>query len=233
MCPRWLNQVNKPNLRQRPIHSPHSHKAYHTTAHLNVGQGSSLQNRRLQIMNASTLIESLISLVWSEESTRLSLKGNSGPGLSQDDPMAVVVELRGDEKRGPPPKPRSLSDSVPHEPRNLYYRIYDKGGAIVSKLSLNPDDECLGRVDTLFVTPPHTIVSLGSRIANAEGIAKNKIQFFEGTDGDHLMNDINHLYLEQTDPGCAEDEPIAVVCVERKAGGASNARGRLKRTPHS
>jgi hypothetical protein len=164
--------------------------------------------------------------------------------------MTVVVELRGDEKRGPPPKPRSLSDSVPHEPRNrlcqyfvcpdidshisaVYYRIYDKGGAIVSKLSLNPDDECLGRVDTLFVTPPHTIVYLGSRIANAEGIAKNKIQFFEGTDGDHLMNDNNHLYLEQTDPGCAEDEPIAAVCVERKAGGASNARGRLKRTPHS
>jgi len=33
--------------------------------------------------------------------------------------------------------------------------------------------------------------------------------------GDHLMNDNNHLYLlEQTYPGCAEDELNAVACVE-------------------
>lgn len=38
---------------------------------------------------------------------------------------------------------------------------------------------------------------------------------FEDTDGDHLMNDNKHLPpLEQTYPGCAGDEPIAVVCVE-------------------
>ena len=168
-----------------------------------------------------------------EQSTRLSLKENAGLGLSEDDPMAfvVVVELQGDEKRGPPPKPRSLPDSVPREPRyrlcqrfvchdidshvsTVYYRIYNKGGAINSRMSFNPDDEFLGRIDTLSVTPPHTVSSLGSRIANAEGIVKNKVQLFEDTDSDHLMNDNKHLPLEQMYPGCAEDEPLAVVCVE-------------------
>ena len=44
---------------------------------------------------------------------------------------------------------------------------------------------------------------------------ENKVQLFEDTDGDHLMNDSKHLpLLEQTYPGCAEDEPLAVVCVE-------------------
>lgn len=129
--------------------------------------------------------------------------------------MALVVELLGDEQRGPPTKPRSLPDSGPREPRYLYYRIYDKGGAIASKMSFDPDDEFLGRIDTLSVTPPHTVSSLGFRIANAEGIVKNKFQLFEDTDGDHLMNDDKYLsLLEQTYPGCAEDGPIAVVCVE-------------------
>lgn len=164
---------------------------------------------------ASTLFESLLSQVTLEESTRVSLKKNSGPGLSEDDPMALVVELLGDEQRGPPTKPRSLPDSGPREPRYLYYRIYDKGGAIASKMSFDPDDEFLGRIDTLSVTPPHTVSSLGFRIANAEGIVKNKFQLFEDTDGDHLMNDDKYLsLLEQTYPGCAEDGPIAVVCVE-------------------
>ena len=97
----------------------------------------------------------------------------------------------------------------------VYYRIYNKVGAINSKTSFHPDDEFLGRIDTLSVTPPHTVSSLGSRIANAEGIVKNKVQLFEDTDSDHLMNDNKHLpLLEQTYPGCAGDEPIAVVCVE-------------------
>lgn len=107
--------------------------------------------------------------------------------------MALVVELQGDEKQGPPPKLRSLPDSVPREPRYplcqhfvhpdidshvsaVYYRIYNKGGAIDSNMSFKPDDEFLGgRIDTLSITPPHTVSSLGSRIANAEGIVKNKV----------------------------------------------------------
>ena len=169
-----------------------------------------------------------------DASARIPLKGDSGPGLSEDDPMILVVEPRGDEKRSQPLKQSALSDSVPHEPRYrlcqysvcpaihshtpaVYYQIYDKGGAIASKMSFDTDDEFLGRVDTLSVTPPHTVASLGSRIASAEGVVKSKIQLFKDTDGDAPMNDNDQLsLLAQTYPGCAEDDPIAVVVCEDK-----------------
>jgi hypothetical protein len=143
-----------------------------------------------------------------EASARVPLKSDSGPGLSEDDPMILVVEPKGDEKRSLPLKQSALPDSVPHEPRYrlcqhsvfpailvgshtsaVYYRIYNKGGAIATKMSFDTDDEFLGRVDTLSVTPPHTVASLGSRIASAESVVKNKIQLFKDTDGDALMND--------------------------------------------
>ena len=82
-------------------------------------------------------------------------------------------------------------------------------------MSFDTDDEFLGRVDTLSVTPPHTVASVGSRIASAEGVVKSKIQSFKDTDGDTLMNDNDQLsLLAQTYPGCTEDDPIAVVCEE-------------------
>ena len=167
-----------------------------------------------------------------DASARVPLKGDTGPGSSEDDPMILVVEPRGDEKRSLPLKQSVLPDSVPHEPRYrlcqhsacpaidshifaVYYQVYDKGGAIATKMSFDTDDEFLGRVDTLSVTPPHTVASLRSRIANAEGIVKNKIQLFKDTDGDALMNDNDQLsLLSQTYPGCAEDDPIAIVCEE-------------------
>ena len=167
-----------------------------------------------------------------DASARVPLKGDSGPGLSEDNPMILVVEPTGDEKRSMLLKQSALPDSVPHEPRYrlcqrsvcpvkdshisaVYYRIYNKGGAIATKMSFDTDDEFLARVDTLSVTPPHTVASVGSRIASAEGVVKNKIQLFKDTDGDALMNDNDQLsLLAQTYPGCAEDDPIAIVCEE-------------------
>ena len=80
-------------------------------------------------------------------------------------------------------------------------------------MSFDTDDEFLGRVDTLSVTPPHTVASLRARIVSAEGLVKSTIQLFKDTDGDALMNDNDQLsLLGQTYPGCAEDDPIAIVC---------------------
>ena len=167
-----------------------------------------------------------------DASARVPLKGDTGPGLSEDDPMILVVEPRGDEKRSPPLKQSALPDSVPHEPRYrlcqhsvcpaidshtfaVYYQVYDKGGAIATKMSFDTDDEFLGRVDMLSVTPPHTVASLRARIVSAEGLVKSTIQLFKDTDGDALMNDNDQLsFLAQTYPGCAEDDPIAIVCEE-------------------
>ncbi|KIJ89835.1 hypothetical protein K443DRAFT_687108 [Laccaria amethystina LaAM-08-1] len=166
---------------------------------------------------SSTLIESFSDAEAMDASARVLLKGDSGPGLSEDDPMILVVEPRGDEKRTLSLKQGVLPNSVPHEPRYLYYQIYDKGGVIATKMSFDTEEEFLGRVDTLSVTPPHTVASLRSRIASAEGVVKSKIQMFKDTDGDALMNDDDKLsLLAQTYTGCAEDEPIAVVVYENE-----------------
>ena len=56
-----------------------------------------------------------------DASARVPLKGDSGPGLSEDDPMILVVEPTNDENRSLPLEQGVLPDSVPHEPR---YRLY-------------------------------------------------------------------------------------------------------------
>jgi hypothetical protein len=180
---------------------------------------------------SSTLIESFSDAEAMDASARVLLKGDSGPGLSEDDPMILVVEP---QKRTLSLKQGVLPNSVPHEPRYrrcqhsvcptldshtsaVYYQIYDKGGVIATKMSFDTEEEFLGRVDTLSVTPPHTVASLRSRIASAEGVVKSKIQMFKDTDGDALMNDDDKLsLLAQTYTGCAEDEPIAVVVYENE-----------------
>jgi hypothetical protein len=189
---------------------------------------------------SSTLIGSFSHAEAMEASARVPLKGDSGPGLFEDDPMILVVEPRGDEKRSLPLKQSTLPDSVQHEPRYrlcqhsvcpaidshisaVYYRIYNKGGAIATKTSFDTDDEFLGRVDTLSVTPPHTVASLGFRIANAEGVVKSKIQLFKDTDGDALMNDNDQLsLLAHTYQGCAADDPIAIVVYEDEPQAGEN-----------
>ena len=44
-----------------------------------------------------------------------------------------------------------------------------------------------------------------------EGIADRKIQLFEDTDGEVLMNDADRAPFAETFPGCVEDDPLAVV----------------------
>jgi hypothetical protein len=46
---------------------------------------------------SSTLIESFSDAEAMDASARVLLKGDSGPGLSEDDPMILVVEPRDDE----------------------------------------------------------------------------------------------------------------------------------------
>ena len=84
-----------------------------------------------------------------------------------------------------------------------------------SKMSFIPDDNSLGRIDTLSIAPPHTVASLKRRIMNAEGVINQTINLFKDTDGEALMNETDHIsFLDPltTYPGQTEDEPIAIVC---------------------
>ncbi|KIJ92517.1 hypothetical protein K443DRAFT_430581 [Laccaria amethystina LaAM-08-1] len=138
-----------------------------------------------------------------EASARVPFKRDSGPGLSKDAPMFLRVERRGNENR-------TLKQSA----RYLYYRIYNKGGAMAAKMSFDTNDNFLGRVETLYVSPRHPVASLRSRIAVTEGVLRTKVQLFKNTDGDALLNDNDLSLLAQTYPGCVEDDPIAAVVYE-------------------
>jgi hypothetical protein len=84
-----------------------------------------------------------------------------------------------------------------------------------SKMSFIPDDNSLGRIDTLSIAPPHTVASLKRRIMNAEGVINQTINLFKDTDGEALMNETDHIYFLDplaSYPGQTEDEPIAIVC---------------------
>jgi len=118
------------------------------------------------VNSVGSLFESLSSQTAIEESTRLSLKSHDGPGLSEDDPIALVVGVRDVTNRSAAGREYSkdLPDADSHKPHYVHYHIYDKDGAITSKTSFDPDDKSLGRIDTLSIAPPHTVASIKARI---------------------------------------------------------------------
>ena len=67
-----------------------------------------------------TLFKSLTNQTAIEDdSTRLSIKGKSGPGLTEDDPVALVFEVQDIENRSASAgQPKDLLDV------NLRYRVY-------------------------------------------------------------------------------------------------------------
>ena len=89
---------------------------------------------------------------------------------------------------------------------------------MASKTSFDPDDSSLGRIDTLSIAPPQTVSSLRSQIVKAEAIADRNIQMFGDMDGEVPMNDNDHMsFRAQVYPGHVEDEPITLVCSQKKA----------------
>ncbi|EDR05862.1 uncharacterized protein LACBIDRAFT_302440 [Laccaria bicolor S238N-H82] len=149
----------------------------------------------------------------------MALKEPFGPGISEDDPMVLVVEAEDAEKRSASTvQSKGLPEAVTPEPRYVYYRLYEEEGAMTSKTSFDPDDSSLGHINTLSIAPPQTVSSLRSQIVKAEGIADRKIQLFGDMDGEVPMNDNDHIsFRAQVYPGHVEDEPITLVCSQVKA----------------
>jgi hypothetical protein len=162
--------------------------------------------------------------------------GQSGPGLSEDEPIALVVAPHEVVNRLPASGvPKNLLNGVLREPRSgafdepqilidnttnyylVYYRVYRTQGAIVSKTSSDPDDNYLGRIDKFSIAPPHNVSSLKSRIAKAEGGITKKIRIFKDTDGEVLMREFDVVpLLAEVYPGCTVENPMAVVCGEEE-----------------
>ena len=171
-----------------------------------------------------------------EDSTRLSLNAPSGPGLSEHDPIALVVKS---EKRT---KEVSQSEKLPERSDDtdihygklvnvsylnialisfaVYYRVYvsEGQGEEKAKTSFDESNISLGRINTLFITPPHTAGSLKACIAKVEGLVTpdhalyKDMELFQATDSDAAMSDTNVIsFQDDTYLGSDEGDPIALV----------------------
>ncbi|KIJ97323.1 hypothetical protein K443DRAFT_681596 [Laccaria amethystina LaAM-08-1] len=167
-----------------------------------------------------------------EDSTRLSLYAPSGPGLSEQDPIALVVES---EKRT---EEVSQSEKLPECPDDtdihyVYYRVYSSEGKgeKKAKTSFDESDISLGRVNTLFIAPPHTAGSLKACIAKVEGLVTpgyalyKDMELFEDMTSDTAMSDTDVVSFQgDIYPGSDEDDPVALVNATANAAADQKAK---------
>ncbi|KIK02063.1 hypothetical protein K443DRAFT_97581 [Laccaria amethystina LaAM-08-1] len=175
----------------------------------------------------STLFESLSSKTAAEESFRLAVRGYSGPGASEDDPMVLVVGVEDAEKRS---ASTAQSDGSPEAvlPEPCYGTLlsplrllYDEVGVLASKMSFNSKDSSVGRIETLSIPPPQTVSSLSFQVTKAEGFVTRTVQLYQDIDGEVPMTDNDHLPLQaEAYPGHLENEPITIVCGQESSGKA-------------
>ncbi|EDR03964.1 uncharacterized protein LACBIDRAFT_306272 [Laccaria bicolor S238N-H82] len=154
-----------------------------------------------------------------EDSARLFSSASSGPGLSEQDPIALIVES---EKRT---KNITLSEKLPEcsddtDIHYVYYRLYSSegDGDEKAKTSFDESDMSLGRINAVFIAPPHTAGSLKACIAKAEGLVTpghalyNDMELFQDTDSDAAMSDTDVISFQgDTYPGSDQGDPVALV----------------------
>ena len=119
----------------------------------------------------------------------------------------------------------------------VYYRVYlsERDSEEKAKTSFDESDISLGRINTLFIAPPHTAGSLKAHIAKVEGLATpghalyyKDMELFQDTDSDAAMNDTDVIsFQDDTYPGSDEGDPVAFV------SGTANAAADQKAKPTS
>ena len=192
----------------------------------------------------TTLYLSLSEKKAVDDSARLALRGNSGPGSSEVDPVIFVVDKGAAEKR-----PKSTSNTGSNElpawtveqrycaalwfcsqiclnsRSPVYYRLYDDDGEAVSKTSFDESDSSLGRIDIFATPPPHTVASLKDCLIHIEGVLGHDVQLLENEDGEVSLNDGDAIALLTGNcPGSKEGQPI-VFTYARNASDKTTALG--------
>ena len=101
----------------------------------------------------------------------------------------------------------------------VYYRVYSSEGEDEkAKTSFDESDISLGRINTLFIAPPHTARSLKACIAKVEGLVTpghglyKDMELFQDMNSDTAMSDTDVIsFLGNTYPGSDEGDPLALV----------------------
>ena len=97
----------------------------------------------------------------------------------------------------------------------MYYLLYADGYAMPSKVAIDPEEPCLGRIRADSVAPPHTPTSIKlcmSRVENTPAIACADL--FADASCDTSLKE-GHISILRTDgPGLSPNNPMAIVQVE-------------------
>ena len=111
----------------------------------------------------------------------------------------------------------------------VYYRVYSSEGDEKAKTSFDDTDSSLGRINTLFIAPPHNAGSLKACIAKVEGLVNapynlQDMELFEGVDSDAAMSDTDVISFQgDTYPGSDEGDPVALVNATSNTGADQKA----------
>jgi hypothetical protein len=100
----------------------------------------------------------------------------------------------------------------------VYYRVYSSEGDEKAKTCFDETDSSLGRINTLFIAPPHNVGSLKACIAKVEGLVTpghalyKDMELFEDLNSDAAMSDVDVISFQgDTYPGSDEGDPVALV----------------------
>ena len=101
----------------------------------------------------------------------------------------------------------------------VYYRVYlsEREGEEKAQTSFDESDISLGRINTLFIAPPHTAGSLKACIAKVEGLVTpghtlyKDMELYQDMSGDAAMSDTDVISFQgDTCPGSDEGDPVAL-----------------------
>jgi len=114
----------------------------------------------------------------------------------------------------------------------VYYRVYSsEGGDKKAKTSFDESDISLGRINTLFIAPPHTAGSLKACIAKVEGLVTpghalyKDMELFHDVNSDAAMSDTDVISFQgDTYPGSDESYPMALVNATADTAADQNAK---------
>ena len=121
----------------------------------------------------------------------------------------------------------------------MYYRVYSSEGEDEkAKTSFDESDISLGRINTLFIPPPHTAGSLKACIAKVEGLVTpghalyNGMELFQDMNSDAAMSDTDAIsFQSDTYPGSDEGNHVALVNATANTAAEQNGKPTPPKVP--
>jgi hypothetical protein len=94
----------------------------------------------------------------------------------------------------------------------VYYRIYEKHGAVLSKQPADSTKPFVGRINVDSIPPPHTAKSIVRCVSRIEGLDQSKqLQLFSSISHESPIDEGHVSILTRNYPGSTPDDPLALM----------------------